>query len=215
MINVTKFTFNGFQENTFLLEANDKSCYIIDPGCYSSEERNELSEYITHHGLKPKGVIQTHCHLDHVFGTDWARAKWNIPMGCHEKDVYTLNMAQPSAKLYGFGNFDPVEAPDFFIDEGEPLLLGDEEMEVRFTPGHCVGHIVFIHHESKFVIAGDCLFQGSIGRTDLPGGDYATLEQAIQTQLYTLPDDYTVYCGHGPETSIGFEKQNNPFVKAI
>ena len=139
--------------------------------------------------------------------------KYNIPLEIHQKDQETLESVGLYAGNYGFAMYQDSPLPANYLEEGKNVKFGNSELEVLFVPGHAPGHVVFVAREEKFVINGDCLFHGSIGRTDLPGGDYDTLISSIKSQLLTLPDDFLVYCGHGPETTIGFEKQNNPFLK--
>lgn len=208
---VEKFTFNPFQENTFVVYDDSKECVIIDAGCYFPEEFDKLNSFIKENGLTPKMLISTHSHLDHVFGNHVVIKNLNIPLGIHPEDEQTLNMLTKTADLYQIPNVFPSPAPDFYFEHGDEVKFGNSTFEVRFVPGHAPGHVVFVSHEDKFVINGDCLFAGSIGRTDLPGGDHATLIASIKEQLFTLPEDYTVYCGHGPETKIGVEKTTNPF----
>ena len=210
---VTKFTFNGFGENTFVLHDETKEAVIVDPGCYEREEEEALKNFIQNEGLKPVMLLNTHFHLDHIFGNRFVHETYGLlPLG-HEKDMLNFNLAERSAEMYGFRDFKMSPAPERFISEKDELTFGNTTLEIRFTPGHAPGHIVFVHHPSKSVINGDVLFHGSIGRTDLPGGDADTLFNSIRTALYTLPDDYVVYCGHGPETTIGREKASNPFVR--
>jgi hydroxyacylglutathione hydrolase len=211
MINVHYFTFNGFQENTYILFDETKECVIIDPGCYSAEEENELNSYIETNELKPVKLLNTHCHIDHVLGNSFVASKYNVGLEMHEKDLPTLHATPEYGHLYGF-NIDKSPEPSVFLNDGDKVKFGASELDVLFTPGHSAGHIVFVDHDQKFIINGDVLFQGSIGRTDLPGGDYNTLINSIKTKLLTLPEDYTVFTGHGASTTIGFEKSNNPFL---
>jgi glyoxylase-like metal-dependent hydrolase (beta-lactamase superfamily II) len=208
------FTFNPFQENTFVLYDETKECVIIDPGCYSSEEQDQLVNYIEKNGLKPKKLVCTHFHLDHIFGNYFVSKKWGLDVEGHRLDLPTLQLGEQSAKMYGFDGYQPSPEIKHFIDEGDKITFGNTELDILFVPGHAPGHIALVHHASKTIINGDVLFQGSIGRTDLPGGDYATLENSIKQKMYQLPDDYKVYAGHGPSTTIGNEKQFNAFVKA-
>lgn len=212
---VTKFTFNGFQENTFVLYDETGECVIVDPGCYERHEEKELSGFISANDLKPKVLLNTHFHLDHIFGNKYVFETYGLKPTACRLDLPTLAMAEQSAQLYGFSNYRTSPEPEHFIDEGDVLTFGNTKLDIYFTPGHAPGHIIAVNHETKDVIAGDVLFNGSIGRTDLPGGNFADLEQSIQRKLYTLPDDFTVYCGHGPDTTIGKEKQSNPFVTAV
>ncbi|PCI96386.1 MAG: MBL fold hydrolase [Flavobacteriales bacterium] len=211
MINIHYFTFNGFQENTYILYDDTKECVIIDPGCYSNEEEQVLANFISENELTPVKLLNTHCHIDHVLGNNFVASKYNIGLEMHEKDLQTLRVTPEYGHTFGF-NINPSPEPSTLLNEGDLVKFGNSELSVLFTPGHSAGHIVFVSHEDKFVINGDVLFRGSIGRTDLPGGDYETLITSIKTKLLILPDDYEVYTGHGPSTTIGFEKSNNPFL---
>lgn len=208
---VEKFTFNPFQENTYIVYDDSKACVIVDAGCYFPEEFDRLKTFIDQNQLTPEKLISTHSHLDHVFGNYIVTKSLKLPLGIHPEDEQTLNMLTRTADLYQIPNVFESPAPDFYFEHGDIIEFGNSQLEVRFVPGHAPGHVVFISHNDKFVINGDCLFAGSIGRTDLPGGDHPTLIQSIREQLFTLPDDYLVYCGHGPETKIGIEKASNPF----
>lgn len=212
MLTIQSFTFNGFAENTYLLINEKKQCWIIDPGMYDATETAYLDQYIADNGLQPQAVINTHTHIDHIFGVQAMMDKYNIPFGIHEQDQPVLAGAVGAAMLFGF-KLGAAPKPTFFIKEGAPLMLGDDEIDVRFTPGHSPGSISFYYAPGKWVVAGDALFQGSIGRTDLPGGNFDTLINAIRTQLFTLPEETTVYSGHGPATAIGNEKMYNPFLQ--
>ena len=213
MITIRKFVFSPFQENTFVLFDETKECIIIDPGCYEEQERKEISSFIASKDLTPVRLLNTHCHLDHVFGNKYISETYNLLPEIHREDLQILEMFERTAEMYGISNTQVSPTPEKFFDENDTIEFGNSKLTIRFTPGHAPGHVVFINEEQKFVINGDVLFQGSIGRTDLPMGDMDTLITSIKTQLFTLPEDFTVYCGHGPETTIGFEKENNPFVR--
>jgi glyoxylase-like metal-dependent hydrolase (beta-lactamase superfamily II) len=217
MLSIKVFTFNPVQENTYLLYNENRDCCIIDPGCYFEEERQALKSFVENEKLKPVLLLNTHCHLDHVFGNKFVSETWNLTLHIHEKEKIVLETAPSSGKMWQL-SFDSYEGDLIMLKEGETIKIGDDEadsnrLEIRFTPGHSPGSVCFYNEAGGFVIGGDVLFDGSIGRTDLPGGDYDTLINSIQTQLFTLPDDTKVYPGHGLLTTIGFEKMNNPFVK--
>tara|TARA_Y100000782_G_C10187802_1_gene267882 strand:- start:5318 stop:5956 length:639 start_codon:yes stop_codon:yes gene_type:complete len=210
---VQHFTFNGFQENTYILSDDSKECIIVDPGCSNVQEQAILEQYIEENGLMPKKLVCTHFHIDHILGNKFVATKWNLEVEGHEKGLITWGYGEQTAAIYGFP-YDPSPKPTVFLEEGDQVKFGNTVLDILFVPGHAQGHIALVNHASHEVIAGDVLFNGSIGRTDLPGGDYNTLEQSILTKLYPLPDDYVVYCGHGPSTTIGKEKASNPFVRA-
>ncbi len=212
MLNVHFFTFNAFQENTYIISNHLKQCWIIDPGMYEQRETDEFISFIEKQGLTPLAIINTHAHLDHIFGVQAVIDKYGIPFGIHEKELPVLKRGADTAAMFGL-EFGTVPKADFYIEEGKPLKLGEDTLNVSFTPGHSPGSVSFYYPEGRWVIAGDVLFNGSIGRTDLPGGDFDTLITSIRTHLFTLPDDTTVLSGHGPETSIGDEKRDNPFLK--
>lgn len=211
-MNVHYFTFNGFQENTYILSDETNECVIIDPGCYTVTEQQELVEYIQENDLKVVKLLNTHCHIDHILGNNFVAKTFDVGLEIHKDDVETLNATPSYGHLYGF-NVDESPQPNKFLTDKDVITFGNTELEVRFAPGHCKGHVVFVNHKDKCVIGGDVLFLQSIGRTDLPGGDFNTLIESIKNQLFTLNDDYKVYPGHGPSTSIGHEKAHNPFVK--
>lgn len=212
MLTVKAYTFNPVQENTYVLYNDKKECCIIDPGCYFPEERDKLKTDIEKAGLKPVLLLNTHCHLDHIFGNKFVHDTWGLDLHIHEKEKPVLDNG-PASALFWQLPFENYAGPMIYIKEGGHIKLGDDELEILFTPGHSPGSVSFYHEAGAFVIGGDVLFNGSIGRTDLPGGDYHTLINSIQTRLFILPDDTKVYSGHGPLTTIGFEKMNNPFVK--
>ncbi|HEY3430795.1 MAG TPA: MBL fold metallo-hydrolase [Cyclobacteriaceae bacterium] len=210
MLQVKKFVFNPFMENTYLLYDQTKECTIIDPGCFEKEEEEQLTGFIQQNNLEVTQLINTHCHIDHVLGNAFVKRKFNVPLAIHPLEAPLLKAVKTYAPNYGFFQYqDSVE--DSFLNEGDILKVGKQELSVLFVPGHSPGHIAFYHEPTKILIGGDVLFENSIGRTDLPGGDYDTLISSIHNKFFTLPDDVTVYCGHGAETSIGFEKRTNPF----
>lgn len=209
---IYKFTFNYFGENTYVLYDNTGECAIVDPGCCNNSEENILSEFIKKENLKPKYLLNTHCHIDHILGNAFVKEKYKIPLLINKNEEPVLKSGISISQAYGI-SYNPSPSADSFIDEQDEVKFGDTTLKIVFTPGHSPGSICFINHRIKAIIGGDVLFNGSIGRTDLPGGDFQTLENSIIKKLYTLPDEYIVYCGHGEETTIGFEKYNNPFVR--
>lgn len=209
---VTRFTFNAFSENTYILSDETKECVVIDPGCYDKYEKQQLADFVKNEGLKVVRLLNTHCHIDHVFGNKFVADSYNVALEIHEKDLEVLRAVPTYAPNYGFPNYEE-QSPGAFLKEGEKVKFGNTELDIIFTPGHAPGHVVFYNKEDKICIGGDVLFQSSIGRTDLPGGDFDTLIQSIKNELFTLPDEVTVYPGHGPETTIGYEKKHNPFLR--
>ena len=211
MLQVKSFTFNPFSENTYVLYDETAEAVIIDPGCYEKAERGELFDFLQFQKLKPVKLLNTHCHIDHVLGNAFVKKTYDIPLWFHKDEEPVLRAVSSYASNYGFPQYQDSSA-DHYIKEGEVVTFGNSKLQSLLVPGHAPGHLVFYHPESKTCIVGDTLFQGSIGRTDLPGGDHEALLQAIKSQLFALPDDVKVYPGHGPLTSIGYEKTNNPFV---
>ena len=211
MIHIQGFTFNPFSENTYILYDKTKECVIIDPGCYDNNERQELADFIKSEDLKPVKLLNTHCHVDHVVGNTFVAKKYNIGLEIHKEDLQMLHSLPQVSHLYGLNTEESVE-PSNFLNEGDKIKFGNSELEILFTPGHSPGSICFVSKEDKFIIGGDVLFYGSIGRTDLPGGDHEGLITNIKTKLFSLEDDFIVFSGHGEQTSIGFKKKHNPFL---
>jgi glyoxylase-like metal-dependent hydrolase (beta-lactamase superfamily II) len=211
MLTVRSFTFSPVQENTYVLYNEQNQCCIIDPGCYFPEERDELKTGIEKTGLKPVLLLNTHCHLDHVFGNKFVYDTWQLTLHIHEKEKPVLDFAPQSGRQWQLP-FENYSGPINYLEEGSRIRVGEEELEILFTPGHSPGSVSFYHERGGFIIGGDVLFNMSVGRTDLPGGDFEVLANSIRTRFFTLPDDTTVYPGHGPVTTVGFEKRNNPFV---
>lgn len=211
MLTVRSFVFNPLQENTYLLYNEEKLGCVIDPGCYLENEQLKLQYAIEGLGIRPNYLLNTHCHLDHVLGNKWFYETHGTPLHIHVKEEPVLKLAPEYGQLWGMP-FQNYTGPLHFLQEGEVVKIGNDSLRVLFTPGHAPGHICFYCEQQHFVISGDTLFRGSIGRTDLPLGDYNTLIRSIRTQLLTLPDDTVVYPGHGPATTVGEEKASNPFL---
>jgi glyoxylase-like metal-dependent hydrolase (beta-lactamase superfamily II) len=212
MLTVKSFEFNPVQENTYVLSNEKDACLLIDPGCYFGNERTALKEHIEQQGLRPKILLNTHCHLDHVFGNRFVAETWDLPLHLHEKELPLL-AAAPSMGLQWGMPFENYRGEHLFLVPGRTVALDDDRLEILFLPGHSPGSVGFYCRGEGFLIGGDVLFRGSIGRTDLPGGDHATLLQSIREQLWPLPDDTIVYPGHGEPTTIGYERAHNPFLK--
>lgn len=212
MLNIFFFTFNAFEENTYIIANEKNQCWIVDPGMYEERETAQIIAFINEKHLKPQAIINTHAHIDHILGIEGLVNKYNLPFGLHTLEIPVLKTAVPTAAMFGF-ELKAEPKPTFFIKEGEPLKLGDDTVEVFLTPGHSPGSISFYYPEGKWVVSGDVLFSGSIGRTDLPGGDFDTLINSIRTKLFTLPGNTKVLSGHGPATTIEAEKKHNPFLQ--
>tara|TARA_B110000503_G_C7129823_1_gene406364 strand:- start:440 stop:1078 length:639 start_codon:yes stop_codon:yes gene_type:complete len=210
MIRIKKFTFNPFQENSYLLINNKHECIVVDPGCFNSNEENELSNYIESERLTPTYLINTHFHIDHVLGNNFVADKYNLPVTAYNSEIDMIAMAERSAELYGIP-YKASPKPINFLNEGDSIDFGNSQLKVLFVPGHSPDHIVLVCEKEDFMIGGDVLFRGSIGRTDLPGGNHHDLIDNIETKIFTLPGSIKVYSGHGPETTIGEEKMTNPF----
>ena len=211
MLQIKNFVFSPIQENTYVLYNELKECMIIDPGCYFDDEKNMLQDFITDNGLKPTMLLNTHCHLDHVFGNKFISETYGLTLHLHEKEKQLLSFAPASGLMYNMP-FDNYIGEFILLKEGDKILLGADELEVLETPGHSPGSICFYCRKQNFVIGGDVLFQRSVGRTDLPGGSLQTLLNNIRQKLFVLPDETIVYSGHGDPTSIGEEKLYNPFL---
>jgi hydroxyacylglutathione hydrolase len=213
MLQVKIFELSPFAENTYILYNEAKQAIIVDPGNYHSYEDVQLRTFINDHNLTLLGIYNTHCHLDHVFGVAYIKSTYNIPFAYHKEEQQIAERFQQSVQLFGIPERGAIPAADFYLEEGGVIKIGDDVLDILFVPGHSPGHLCFYCKAQKFVIAGDTLFQGSIGRTDLYKGNHAELIRSIQTQLITLPKETVVYPGHGPSTTIGLEEMNNPFLK--
>lgn len=211
MMTIKAMPFNPFQENTYIVYDETGECIIFDPGCQMSGEKRLLSDFIRKNGLKPVRLINTHCHLDHVFGNAYVSETFRIPLSIHRGELPVLKSAVAVGAQYGVP-CEPSPEPDSFIEDGEEICFGNSSLKAIFTPGHSPASLSFFSEKERFVIAGDVLFLNSIGRTDLPGGDYKTLISSIMNRLMPLGDDVVVYNGHGPSTTIGRERLSNPFL---
>lgn len=211
-MNLHIFTFNPFSENTYVISSDSGNCTIIDPGCYDQSEFDLLHQHLQNNDLKATKVVLTHAHLDHVFGLRRCLDTLKVDFYMNDLERPVLDSAPKVSQMYGV-QCDEVTEGHRQLVAGNEIMMGDESWKILFTPGHSPGSVCFYHADSGQVIGGDVLFRDSIGRTDLPGGNHATLMSSIAEQLYTLPENTVVYPGHGPQTTIGHEKNNNPFIR--
>jgi len=212
MFQIKSFVFSPIQENTYVLYNQFRECLIIDPGCYFDDEKDQLQSFIASHNLTPVMLLNTHCHLDHVFGNKFIAETYGLTLQLHENEKGVLSFAPTSGLKYSMP-FDNYAGEFILLKEGDTIELGDDVLEILETPGHSPGSICFYCRKQNFVIGGDVLFQRSIGRTDLPGGDHETLLNSIRKKLFVLPNETVVHNGHGNSTTIGEEKLHNPYLK--
>lgn len=212
MFHIKSFTFNPVHENTYILYNENGNCIIIDPGCYFDNEKEELLSFISANKLTPKYLLNTHCHLDHVFGNKMIQETFELVLHAHSLEKELLDFAPASGLMYELP-FDNYKGEITWLKEGDKIQLDEDELLVLHIPGHSPGSVCFYCEKQKFVIGGDVLFQNSVGRTDLPGGSHEGLIKGIKEKLFTLPDDVKVYSGHGDPTTIGEEKKHNPFLQ--
>jgi len=213
MLKVRHFTVNPFSENTYVIYNAAKQAWVVDPGMMAADEETAVFNFLEREGLTPLAVMNTHAHLDHIWGVPATTARFGIPFAIHRAEEPILQGAPMGAAMFGFPP-PVVPVPDFFLEEGTDYPLGTDGDAVRIllTPGHSPGSVCFYSAADGWLIGGDVLFAGSIGRTDLPGGNHQTLLESIRTQLLPLPDETVVYPGHGPATTIGEERRSNPFL---
>jgi len=212
MFHLKVFTFNPVQENTYLLYNEERECIIIDPGCYFDAEKEELKSYIQVNNLQPRLLLNTHCHLDHVFGNKFIAEEYNLTLKAHLLEKEILELAPASGLMFNLP-FDNYQGEVIYLEEGESISLGEDKLKIIHAPGHSPGSICFYCEKQHFIIGGDVLFQNSIGRTDLPYGNHEDLLRNIKEKLFLLPEDVKVYPGHGPATTIGEEIKNNPYLQ--
>ena len=203
-----------FLENTYIVHDDSRECIIIDPGCSNTEEQKRLLDYIEVKCLKPTRLINTHCHIDHVLGNHFVAKRFGLVPEYHNLESIVMDSCEMVAAQYHIP-YTPSPKAESFLEVPGKISFGNTELDLLFTPGHSPGSVSLVSYEHKLIFAGDVLFRDSIGRYDLPGGNFDTLKQSILNELYTLDDDFRVLPGHGPETSIGYEKKNNPFVSVI
>ena len=207
---IKTFAFNPFQENTYILYDETNDCVIIDPGCFNNQEENELSNFIEEYKLNPVRLLNTHCHIDHVLGNKFIEEKYGLKPEYSKNEIPVMEMAKQASMLYEIP-YKESSVAENYIEENDVVEFGKTKLHLLSVPGHSPGHLVFINKEDKSIIGGDVLFYGSIGRTDLPLGNHEDLIRNIRSKIFVLHDDFVVYPGHGPTTTLGFEKQNNPF----
>ncbi len=212
MLQIQGFVCNFAGENTYILYNEHQNAWLIDPGNSNEQETRAIENFISEKGLKVRKILLTHAHIDHVMGLQWAFDTFKVPVVMHQEDKEVLDMFQISGMRFGM-NLNHIQADLEYINEGDELDLDGETFAVYHVPGHSPGSIVYHHKNQKFMISGDVLFEGSIGRTDLYKGNYEQLIRGIKNKLFILDDETQVFSGHGNSTTIGFEKQYNPFLK--
>ena len=211
MMKIKPFVFNDFAVNSFVIYDDSNDCVIVDPGCVTKSEQEQLSQFIKDNNLKPVKLINTHCHVDHVAGNKFVVDTYQIPVYANENDKENLLNAKRAGELYGMQIDTPPEV-NHYLNQDDVLTFGKSTLKVMHLPGHSKGSIALYAEAEKFVVVGDVIFNGSIGRTDLLGGSLDELMNSIKSRLFKLDDDVTVYSGHGPETTIGNEVRSNPFL---
>jgi hydroxyacylglutathione hydrolase len=212
MLQVKSFVFSPLYENTYLLFDETNEAVVVDPGCLSQSEKEELRTFIDDNKLIIKAVLLTHAHLDHVFGVAYVKRIYDVKAYMDKLEIPILADVENRCKQWGIPGYEPTEADEFF-GEGDTFSFGNTTLDIIHVPGHAPGHVAFIAKNSNLIMGGDCLFHRSIGRTDFPGCSHADLLHSIRTKFFTLPDNYVVYAGHMQPTTIGEEKLHNPFLK--
>ena len=214
MLQIQKFTFNPLAENTYIIYDHTRACIFVDPGCATKHEEAVLSAFILEHDLEVTKVVNTHWHIDHIVGNAYVKQTYGVPLAIHPQDAFLLALSPQYAQQYGMTYCEPTVAEQM-LEAGDKIKVGASQLQVLHVPGHSPGHIALYSAEDKFCVVGDVLFRNHVGRIDLPGGDYHTLIKSIQEQLLTLEDETIVYSGHGAKTTIGAERQQNPFLRNI
>jgi len=211
-LKIKSFTFNPIQENTYVISDETGEAAVIDAGCYFDQEKQALKNYIESEGLTLKLVLNTHLHFDHQFGNRFLFENYGLTPHAHPDDAFLLERVVKGANIYGFPIQEDAMPIGHYLKEGDIIRFGITQLNCIHVPGHCPGHVVFHDSQNKVLFAGDVLFRGSIGRTDLEQGNHSLLIRGITGKLLVLPDETVVYCGHGPSTTIGEEKQHNPYL---
>lgn len=209
---IRKFTFNPISVNAYLLWDETKEAVLIDPACFNPREEKELGSFVENEGLKIVHILNTHGHFDHLMGNSFAAEKWHLKCRIHSGDAFMTEQAKQHAIYFGITMKNPTSEIEL-LSEGDIITFGQSSLSVIHVPGHSPGSVAFYSEQAKLLVVGDILFQGSVGRTDLPGGNHAQLISGIQQKLMTLDDAVTVYSGHGEETTIGWEKRTNPYLR--
>jgi hydroxyacylglutathione hydrolase len=210
MANIQAFPNNPYQENTYLLYDDSGNCAIIDPGMYTAAEQNAVVNFIKYHELTPVLLLNTHCHIDHVLGNKFVFDQYGLKPQFNEGELVVLDAMPVWSQQSGI-RYELSPLPDTFLPATGTITFGNTTLDLIFAPGHSPAHLCFYSKADGIIVGGDVLFRGSIGRTDLPGGNHDQLLKNIREKLFTLPNEVVVYPGHGPETTIGYEKQHNPF----
>lgn len=211
MTEIKIFHFNDLEVNTFVIWDETNECVIIDAGCIAEPECNALTRFISEKELVPVHLLTTHYHIDHIMGNKFVKNTYNLPIEAHEAGKIFWEQGDMWANSFGIDPKELVPA-DRFLKDGDVITFGNSSLKVLYTPGHADGSVCFYNERDGYVIVGDVLFYSSIGRTDLPSGNYDTIKESIHQKLFTLPDNTVVYPGHGPKTTIGYEKMHNPFL---
>lgn len=212
MLTIKKLVFNPFGENTYIVWDKSKEAAIIDPGMMSDYENSAVLKFVTDNQLNLRHLINTHAHIDHIAGNGFIKRTFGLESECNKADEYLAKHVCEQAQMFGLRyNGNPLSI-DIHLNDNDTIKIGDESLSVIYVPGHTKGHIALYSQQSDCVFTGDALFRQSIGRTDLPGGDYATLIRSITGRLMNLPETTTIYPGHGENSTIGFEKTNNPYI---
>jgi hydroxyacylglutathione hydrolase len=209
MIHIQTFTFNPFQENTSVVYSDSGAAVIVDPGCYERFEQQQLTDFIEANALRVLAILNTHCHIDHVLGNAFCVEKYQVELVAHREELFTLGLAERSAQMYGLEGYISSPEPTRFVEDNEVIAFEDLVLKVIFGPGHAVGHVAFFEEKQRLLVGGDIVFRGSFGRTDLPGGDMEVLKKTIHERIFTLPENTTIYPGHGPTTTVAEEKRTN------
>ena len=211
MLEIRKYVFNSFRVNTYIVSDKTGECIIIDPGCENSKEREDFLNEINYYKLIPVKLINTHCHIDHVLGNDFVKKTFDSQFLIHKLEQPLLSSSLEQGIFFGI-EVTPSPSPDLFLKEGDRINFGDSEFEILHLPGHSPGSIGLLNRAEQLLFTGDVLFQGSVGRTDIPGGDYHALMNSIKEKILILTDEIVIYPGHGPETNVKTEKRTNPFL---
>ncbi|MCK5134385.1 MAG: MBL fold metallo-hydrolase [Bacteroidales bacterium] len=211
MIQIDAIVFNSFQVNTYLIWDETGDCLVVDPAFYTREEQEIFDAFLIDKQLKLTGQVNTHCHIDHILGVQHIKSQYDCPFSAHEEEAILVTNAPLSGDMFGL-SFEPISGIDRIIVDHDIIKVGNHSLQSIRVPGHSMGSLSYYSPEGGFVITGDALFEGGIGRTDLPGGNYDQLIQSIRTRLLVLPPETIVYPGHGPSSTIGKEIGENPFL---